>query len=95
MKKARDLLSYHAFSTDPGKGVSQDYNKPLIIPAWSDSFEAISGGSSGGSGGGRQNLEMWKHQFTTHFPQSVKNLCKPLTGMAYGKFLIYFWFRRE
>ena len=82
MKKARDLLSYHAFSTDPGKGVSQDYNKPLIIPAWSDSFEAISGGSSGGSGGGRQNLEMWKHQFTTHFPQSVKNLYKPLTGMA-------------
>ena len=71
VKKARDLLNHHAFNTDPGKGVSQDYNKPLIIPAWSDSFEAISGGSSGASKGGRQNLEMWKHQFTTHFPQSV------------------------
>ena len=71
VKKARDLLSYHAFNTEPGKGMSQDYNKPLIIPAWSDSFEAISGGSSGSSSGGRQNLEMWKHQFTTHFPQSV------------------------
>ena len=63
MKKARDLLSHHAFNTEPGKGMSQDYNKPLIIPAWSDSFEAISGGSSGSSSGGRQNLEMWKHQF--------------------------------
>ena len=74
VKKARDLLSYHAFNTEPGKGVSQDYNKPLIIPAWSDSFEAISGGSGGAKAGGRQNLEMWKHQFTTHFPQSVINV---------------------
>ena len=74
VKKARDLLSYHAFNTEPGKGVSQDYNKPLIIPAWSDSFEAISGGSGGAKAGGRQNLEMWKHQFTTHFPQSVSNV---------------------
>ena len=69
VKKARDLLSHHAFSAEPGKGVSQDYNKPLIIPAWSDSFEAISGSAM--SGDGRQNLELWKHQFTTHFPQSV------------------------
>ena len=73
VKKARDLLSHHAFDTEPGKGVSQDYNKPLIIPAWSDSFESISGSSSGSlSKGGRQNLDLWKHQFTTHFPQSVR-----------------------
>ena len=68
-KKARDLLSHHAFGTEPVKGVSQDYNKPLIISAWSDSFEAISGSSM--SGDGCQNLELWKHQFVSHFPESV------------------------
>ena len=72
VKKARDLLSHHAFGAEPGKGVSQDYNKPLIIPAGSDSLEAISGAAAAAADGGRQNLELWKHQFTTHFPQSVK-----------------------
>ena len=39
VKKARDLLSHFAFDNPPAKGVSQDYNKPLIIPAGSDSFQ--------------------------------------------------------
>lgn len=69
VKKARDVLSHHAFGSEAGKGVSQDYNKPLIVPAWSDSFASISGQS--GDSGGEKNLEMWKHQFTTHFPQSI------------------------
>ena len=72
VKKAKDLLNHHAFGTDPSKGMSQDYNKPLIIPAWSDSFEAITG--SPVTGDQRQNLELWKHQFTTKFPQTVSRL---------------------
>ena len=69
MKKAKDLLGCHAFGSDPVKGVSQDYNKPLFIPAYSDSISAIMG--QGADGVGRNNLDMWKHQYTTHFPQSV------------------------
>ena len=63
VKKARDLLSHHGFNTPPGKGVSQDYNKPLIIPAGSDTFQAILGSSE------VPRLEVMKHQFSTHFPQ--------------------------
>lgn len=69
MKKTKDLLNYHAFGTDPVKGMSQDYNKPLIIPAWSDSFLSITNEESG-------SLDIMKHHFTTHFPQSVKNLSR-------------------
>jgi len=68
LKKAKDILSYHAFGTDPVKGVSQDYNKPLFIPAYSDSIQAIMGQTGEG---GRVTIEMWKHQYTTHFPQSI------------------------
>ncbi|TRY77427.1 hypothetical protein TCAL_06882 [Tigriopus californicus] len=64
VKKARDLLSQLAFGTEPNKGVSQDYNKPLIIPAWSDSFAAIINEDTA-------NMDMMKHHFTTHYPQSV------------------------
>ena len=71
VKKAKDLLGHHAFGNDPVKGVSQDYNKPLFVPAYSDSFQAIMG--QDGSGG-RISLDMWKHQFTTHFPQTVSQL---------------------
>ena len=73
VKKARDLLSHHAFGADAGKGVSQDYNKPLIIPAWSDSFEAITG--SPANGDQRQNLELWQHQFAAKFPPTVRKGC--------------------
>jgi len=69
VKKARDLLSHHAFGAEAGKGVSQDYNKPLIIPAWSDSFEAITG--SPANGDQRQNMELWQHQFAAKFPPTV------------------------
>jgi len=63
VKKARDLLSHFAFSTPAVKGMSQDYNKPLIIPAGSDTFQAILSGSE------VPKLEVMKHQFSTHFPQ--------------------------
>jgi len=64
VKKARDLLSHHGFASPPGKGMSQDYNKPLIIPPGSDSFQAILGGT-----GEVPKLEVMRHQFGTHFPQ--------------------------
>ena len=70
LKKAKDILNNHAFGTEAVKGVSQDYNKPLFIPAFSDSIQAIVGQSTGDSG--RVSLDMWKHQYTTHFPQSVR-----------------------
>ena len=70
VKKAKDLLGHHAFGNDPVKGVSQDYNKPLFVPAYSDAFQTIMGQEAAG-GGGRISLDMWKHQYTTHFPQTV------------------------
>ena len=42
---------------------SQDYNKPLIIPAGSDSFSSILG-----PGAEVPSLEVYRHQFSTHFP---------------------------
>lgn len=71
VRKAKEILNYHAFGSDPVKGVSQDYNKPLFIPAYSDSMQAILGQSTDH---GRITLDMWKHQYTTHFPQTVEFL---------------------
>ncbi|GLH05592.1 Cytoplasmic dynein 2 light intermediate chain 1 [Gryllus bimaculatus] len=94
IKKAKDLLSYHGFGTSPIKSISQDYNKPLIIPPGSDSMQQIGGLGSVGMPPRNRNvaqkgpgaaLEHWKHTFTTHFPQeaSEKNVmpedpCKDL-----------------
>ena len=72
VKKAKDLLGHHAFGNDPVKGVSQDYNKPLFVPAYSDAFQTIMGQEA--AGGGRISLDMWKHQYTTHFPQTVNKI---------------------
>ena len=47
---------------------NQDYNKPIMIPAWSDSISAITGDESAAT-----TIDMMKHHFTTHFPQSVRN----------------------
>ena len=83
--QARDLLSHHAFETPAATGVSQDYNKPLIIPAGSDSFQVSSTSTSQHlvcvasttllssqailGGGEVVKMEVMKHQFSTHFPQ--------------------------
>nr|CAD7425879.1 unnamed protein product [Timema monikensis] len=75
VKKAKDLLSHHGFGTNPLKSISQDYNKPLLIPAGSDSMDQIGGlGSSKGLLGNKgpgSALDRWKHTFTKHFPQEV------------------------
>jgi hypothetical protein len=57
------------------KSISQDYNKPLLIPAGSDSMQQIgglgvirAGATSKGPGAA---IDRWKHTFTTHFPQVI------------------------
>ena len=81
VKRGKELLSHHGFGSDPLKGISTDYNRPLLIPAWSDSMEAITGlpanqtSADGGGGGGINNkwrIEFWKHQYVSRFPQSVR-----------------------
>eukprot|EP00095_Tigriopus_kingsejongensis_P007133 maker-scaffold687_size111633-snap-gene-0.25 protein:Tk07133 transcript:maker-scaffold687_size111633-snap-gene-0.25-mRNA-1 annotation:"cytoplasmic dynein 2 light intermediate chain 1" len=64
VKKAKDVLSHLAFGTEANRGVSQDYNKPLIIPSWMDTFAGITNDET-------TSLDMMKHHYTTHFPQSV------------------------
>ena len=56
------IWNFQAISNLP----MQDYNKPIIIPAWSDSISAITGDEAAAT-----TLDMMKHHFTTHFPQSV------------------------
>ncbi|XP_069686757.1 cytoplasmic dynein 2 light intermediate chain 1 [Periplaneta americana] len=76
VKKAKDLLSHHAFGGPPVKSISQDYNKPLLIPAGSDSMQQIGGLGSTKTGaitskGPGAAIDRWKHIFTTHFPQEA------------------------
>jgi len=35
VKRAKELLSHHGFGSEAAKGISTDYNRPLLIPAWS------------------------------------------------------------
>ena len=92
VRKAKEILNYHAFGSDPVKGVSQDYNKPLFIPAYSDSMQAILGQSSDH---GRITLDMWKHQYTTHFPQTVRFLYSAGFLFRVAHFSFYYLFDRE
>ena len=78
VKRAKELLSHHGFGSDPLKGISTDYNRPLLIPAWSDSMESITGlpanQQSADTGGinNKWRIEFWKHQYVSRFPQSVR-----------------------
>ncbi|XP_021923284.1 cytoplasmic dynein 2 light intermediate chain 1 isoform X2 [Zootermopsis nevadensis] len=75
VKKAKDLLNHHGFGAPPGKSISQDYNKPLLIPAGSDSNQQIGGLGATRTGtiskGPGAAIDRWKHIFTTHFPQET------------------------
>jgi hypothetical protein len=57
------------------KSISQDYNKPLLIPAGSDSMQQIGGLGVTRTGaiskGPGAAIDRWKHTFTTHFPQVI------------------------
>jgi hypothetical protein len=58
------------------KSISQDYNKPLLIPAGSDSMQQIGGLGATSTGtiskGPGAAIDRWKHTFTTYFPQVIK-----------------------
>ncbi|XP_063227498.1 cytoplasmic dynein 2 light intermediate chain 1 [Bacillus rossius redtenbacheri] len=75
VKKAKDLLSHHGFGSAAVKSISQDHNKPLLIPAGSDSMERIGGVGTSQiisiNKGPGAALDRWKHIFTKHFPQEV------------------------
>jgi dynein light intermediate chain 2 len=75
VKKAKDLLNHHGFGAPPVKSISQDYNKPLLIPAGSDSMQQIGGlgvtRAAAISKGPGAAIDRWKHTFTTHFPQET------------------------
>ncbi|KAB7507558.1 Cytoplasmic dynein 2 light intermediate chain 1, partial [Armadillidium nasatum] len=72
IKKTKELLSHYGFGTSEGKSLSQDYNKPLIIPAGSDSLNFITGMVEGDNQ--NMNFESWKRVFTANFPQVNKNI---------------------
>ncbi|XP_071522819.1 cytoplasmic dynein 2 light intermediate chain 1 [Panulirus ornatus] len=62
VKKAKELLSHYAFGTSESRSLAQDYNKPLIIPAGSDSLATINMSED-------LTFDAWRHVFTTRFPQ--------------------------
>jgi hypothetical protein len=57
------------------KSISQDHNKPLLIPAGSDAMQQIGGIGATRTGtiskGPGTAIDRWKHTFTTHFPQVI------------------------
>lgn len=65
IKKAKELLSHYAFGTVESKNIAQDYNKPLIIPAGSDSFTTISGNVDDSPA---MTYDAWRHTFNAKFP---------------------------
>ncbi|CAG0901462.1 unnamed protein product [Darwinula stevensoni] len=69
LKRARDLLSHYAFNTAPLKIMSTDYNKPLVIPAGSDSFSQIDNKGAEEESSSGHNFNLWRHTFTSLFPQ--------------------------
>ncbi|CAL4088469.1 unnamed protein product [Meganyctiphanes norvegica] len=69
IKKAKELLSHHGFNTQDSKSLSQDYNKPLLIPAGSDSLTGITG--SVDETQASLTVEAWRHTFTARFPQET------------------------
>ncbi|XP_050731684.1 cytoplasmic dynein 2 light intermediate chain 1-like [Eriocheir sinensis] len=62
VKKAKELLSHLAFGTAESRNLAQDYNKPLIIPAASDTLAAINLNED-------LTLDTWGHKFTAKYPQ--------------------------
>ncbi|XP_073420306.1 cytoplasmic dynein 2 light intermediate chain 1 isoform X2 [Dendrobates tinctorius] len=78
----RSFVNHLAFGQDKSKVVSMDHNKPLIIPAGSDSLSQI--GTPPASDGdlrqvsARTPMELWKKTYERAFPQENKNDSKDL-----------------
>eukprot|EP00079_Xenopus_tropicalis_P025820 XP_012819343.1 PREDICTED: cytoplasmic dynein 2 light intermediate chain 1 isoform X2 [Xenopus tropicalis] len=73
----RSFINHLAFGLDKSKSLSIDHNKPLIIPAGSDSFSQI--GSPPASDTDisqfrvRTPMELWKKVFEKNFPPKNTN----------------------
>jgi len=72
--RLRALITNHLFGTTPSKQMQQEYSKPLMIPAGLDSLAAIGNVPLSDKDIGRVNarrpIELWKHCFTSFFPQT-------------------------
>ncbi|KAM4042719.1 cytoplasmic dynein 2 light intermediate chain 1 [Anomaloglossus baeobatrachus] len=82
----RAFVNHLAFGQDKSKVVSMDQNKPLIIPAGSDSLSQI--GTPPASDGdlrqvsARSPMELWKKTYARAFPPENKNASKDLKDPA-------------
>lgn len=68
-------MSHLVFDTNPSKGLSVDYNKPLFVPAGGDSLAEIGApplaDQALGSIHVSKPIELWKTAFSSYFPQKV------------------------
>lgn len=75
--RLRALITHHLFGTTPSKTLQLEYNKPLMIPAGLDSLQQIGTPPIADKDIGRINakrpLDLWKHAFLGHFPQTDMN----------------------
>ncbi|XP_076324390.1 cytoplasmic dynein 2 light intermediate chain 1 isoform X2 [Tachypleus tridentatus] len=78
--KARVVISHMVFGTPASKTVSMDYNKPIMILFGGDSLQHIGNMPLSDDDPGKsysRSLDLWKHTFTTHFPQVVSKTTLP------------------
>lgn len=75
--RVRAALTNHLFGTQPSKALQTEYNKPLAIPAGLDSLAAIGNVPLSDQDIGRVNarkpIDLWKHCFTSYFPQTASD----------------------
>lgn len=75
MTRAKLLMTNHLFSTTPSKTLQTEYSKPLMIPAGLDDLASIGNVPLSDKDIGRVNarkpVELWKHCFTSYFPQTA------------------------
>ncbi|XP_074653258.1 cytoplasmic dynein 2 light intermediate chain 1-like [Tubulanus polymorphus] len=73
LNKSRTLITHLVFGTAASKTLQVDHNKPLMIPAGADSLQQIGSPPLPEGDLGRLNarspLDLWKHAFTSSFPQ--------------------------
>ncbi|XP_063297533.1 cytoplasmic dynein 2 light intermediate chain 1 [Pelobates fuscus] len=74
----RSFINHLAFGLDKSKSVSVDHNKPLLIPAGSDSLSQIGSPPASSSDlrqfSGSTPMELWKNVYKRFFPpQSVND----------------------
>lgn len=77
--RMRGLISHHLFSTQAGKTLQTDHNKPLIVAPGHDSLQQIGTPPLSDQDIGRIHaktpLELWKFAYNGYFPQ--ENITNP------------------